>query len=116
MGARLKAELRVKARIRACEVAGFPAFLRRRGERDAGGILIKVARLDGRALLYEPTMGPDGGSAWLCSSGAEPATEAHVETMLARRLATDPDLWVIEIEDREGRWQPGEPVIDLSRR
>lgn len=113
---RLKAELRVQARMRACEVAGFPAFLRRRGERDAGGILIKVSRLDGRALLYEPTMAADGGDAWLCSSGTEPAAEDRVEAMIARRLAVDPDLWVIEIEDRDGGWQPEEPVIRLPGR
>lgn len=116
MQPRLRAEMRATARIRACNVAGFPAFLRRRGERDAGGILIKVSHLDGHALLYEPTMGPDGGSAWLCSSGSAPADEAHVETMIARRLAGDPDLWVIEIEDRGRAWLPDEPVIDLKGR
>lgn len=106
---RLKSGIWVAAYIRRCQVEGAFAAVRRRGAEEAGAIFIKVNRLNGTADLY----GPAPQSAFLESRPAErgfsvclktqPASESDVEAYLAREIRFDPDVWFIEIEDREGR-------------
>ena len=105
---RLKAELWVKAHIRICQAQGAQAFVVRRGDETAGIVLLKVNRLDGRAFVFEPATGSDGARVWTRLSKAE--TEAEADAAIARAIKRDPDLWVIEIEDREGRHFLTEPV------
>lgn len=77
----------------------------RRGDGDAGVILIRIARLDGSSDLYGPApagyVGGDGERSWICLAGARP--EAEIDTRVAREIALDSDVWVIEVEDRQGR-------------
>ena len=101
--ARLKAELWIKAQIRICEVAGAQAFVTRRGDETAGAILVKVNRLDGHAMLLEPATAADGSRAWMRVTGPEFVPEADADAAILRAVKRDPDLWVLEIEDRAGR-------------
>lgn len=105
---RLKAELWVKAHIRICAVQGVQAFVVRRGDDTAGIVMIKVNCLDGRAFVFEPATGPDGARRWMRLGKAE--TEADADAAIARAVGRDPDLWVLEIEDRAGRHFLTEPV------
>jgi len=102
---RLKSELWVKAYLRRASIAGSPGVVVRRGDTDAGIILIKIARLDGRCDLYGPQpagLGSDDGERrWMCV--AQNAPEPDVDLRLAKEVQLDPDAWVVEIEDREGR-------------
>ncbi len=101
---RLKSELWVKAYLRTCASAGVPAADVRRGDDDAGVVFIKVARLDGTAALYGPAPAglerDSGEPRW---SLAATASDADIETRLAREKNLDSDIWIVEIEDREGR-------------
>src|SRR4051812_338104 len=106
---RLKSHIWVAAYLRRCQVEGAAAVLRRRGAEEAGAIFIKVSRLDGTADLF----GPAPQSAFDDARPSErafspalrdpPVAEADVESYLARQLRFDPDLWIVEIEDRAGR-------------
>jgi len=111
MQARLKAEIWIKAHIRRCYALDMPAYLRHRGDPDAGGILVKINRFEAGCELLEPMMDMHGGRAWMRASGPAPVEETAAEEAISRRLKTDPDLWVIEIEDREGRHELDEPVL-----
>ncbi len=101
---RLKSELWVKAYLRTCASAGVPAAVVRRGDDDAGVVFIKVARLDGTAALYGPAPAglerDSGEPRW---SLAAAASDADIEAHLAREKNLDSDIWIVEIEDREGR-------------
>jgi hypothetical protein len=105
---RLKSAIWVSAYIRRCQVEGVQAVLRRRGAEEAGAIFIKVSRLDGSADLYGPAPQsafddkPTDRMFVACLPGAAPS-EADVEARLAKELRFDPDLWVVEVEDRAGR-------------
>jgi hypothetical protein len=90
---RLKSEIWVKAYLRRCAGEGIPCVVVRRGDADSGVIYIKVSRLDGTAALFGPA----------AAGLAEEATDADIEARLVREARLDPDLWVVEIEDRQGR-------------
>jgi hypothetical protein len=105
---RLRADIWVAAYLRRCAVEGAPAVLRRRGAAEAGAIFVKVDRLDGRAALYAPA--PQSALAergaerlWSRAHKDEWIAPAEVEARLTREIAFDPDLWIVEVEDREGR-------------
>jgi hypothetical protein len=105
---RLRADIWVAAYLRRCAVEGATAVLRRRGAAEAGAIFVIVDRLDGRAALYAPAPQSE-----LAAQGVERLwTRAHkeewieppaVEKRLAREIAFDSDVWIVEVEDREGR-------------
>lgn len=107
---RLKAEIWVKALIRRCEVAGAQAMVVRRGDAQAGVVLVKVNRLDRTASVYSPARAGDGSLVWLPATGAEPIPEPDADAYIERQRKFDPDLWVVEIEDRDGRHFLQEPL------
>jgi hypothetical protein len=104
---RLKSEIWVKAYVRRCAVAGVPAMVVRHGDDDAGAIFIKIATLDGRAALFGPApAGFDAGQTdrqWTLHLDPAKTSDADVEAYLARQAEFDEDLWVVEVEDRQGR-------------
>ncbi len=102
---RLKSEMWVKAYLRGAAVAGAPGVVVRRGDADAGVIMIKIARLDGHCDLYGPApaglASDDGERRW--TRLAENAPETTIEERLAAEVRLDPDLWIVEIESRQGQ-------------
>lgn len=110
MTPRLKAGIWVRALIRRIEVAGAAAFVVRKGDETAGVVLVKLNTLDGQACVLSPSTGLDGDRLWLRATGPVAVPDADAEAYIARQLKVDPDLWVIEIEDRDGRHFLDEPV------
>jgi hypothetical protein len=105
---RLRADIWVAAYLRRCAVEGAVATLRRRGAAEAGAIFVKIDRLDARAALYAPAPQSElSGSGverlWLRAHKEEWIEPAEVEKRLERQINFDPDLWIIEVEDRQGR-------------
>jgi len=106
---RLKSAIWVSAYIRRCQVEGVFAAVRRRGAEEAGAIFIKVNRLDGTADVYGPAPqalfdeAQPADRAFSPALKAQPAPEADVEAYLVRQARFDPDVWIIESEDRAGR-------------
>jgi hypothetical protein len=106
---RLKSGIWVAAYVRRCHIEGAFAAVRRRGAEEAGAVFVKLNRLDGTADLY----GPAPQSAFDDTHPADrafsrclpvlPAPEADVEAFLRREIRFDPDVWIIEVEDRNGR-------------
>jgi hypothetical protein len=106
---RLKSVIYVQALIRRCESAGAAAYLLRRGAEEAGAILLKVNRLDGSCLvLSQARRGEE--LVWLRPLG-DTSDDSHAADYFARQLRFDPDLWIVEIEDRQGRSFVIEPIV-----
>ena len=101
MTARLTADFWVRAYFRRLEIAGIPAYVTARGDATAGAVAVKLATLDGRARLFQRSFDlSTGARAWVAmAEGPEP----EIDAALARARRTDPDLWVIEVEARDGR-------------
>jgi hypothetical protein len=106
---RLKSAIWVAAYLRRCQVEGAFGVLRQRGAEEAGAIFIKVSRLDGTADLFGPAPQAMFGEAhptdrmFAPALKQQPAAEAEVEAYLARQQRYDPDIWIVEVEDRAGR-------------
>lgn len=104
---RLKTEIWVKAYLRRCGVHGASAYVVRHGDDDAGAVYLKVSRLDGTAFLYGPA--PAGlvetaiERQWIGMGRAAGMSEAEADAFLLREAGFDSDLWVVEVEDRQGR-------------
>lgn len=97
---RVTAEFWVKAYLRRLALADIAAFVTARGDATAGAVLIKQAPLDGTATLYQRSYDLDGNRVWVTlAEGAE----QDVDEAVRRQRSFDPDIWVIEVEDRAGR-------------
>jgi hypothetical protein len=106
---RLKSAIWVAAYIRRCSVEGIFAAVRRRGAEEAGAIFVVINRLDGTADLYGPApqsafdKAHPSARAFSPILKQRPAPEAEVDARLAREVSFDPDVWIVEIEERSGR-------------
>ena len=110
MQPRLKTEIWVKAHIRRCWSADVHAYLVHRGDEAGGTVLIKLnTGAEGCAVL-QPVPSLNGGRQWLRATGPELVGEAAADAYIQRQINFDPDLWVLEIEDREGRHFLDDPV------
>lgn len=105
----IPSSLWVSALLRRANGAGAFATIVHRGDEDRGDVLVKVMRARGEARLYAPAFNPEGPSEF---ERLAPADEAGVDELIGKRLKADRDLWVIEIEDREGRHFLTEKVRD----
>ena len=93
--ARLKAGLWVSATLRLADMSGNPGMVLRRGDPDAGGILVVLRGKGGACVLSQVRTG-GGDAAWLRATGPEPVEEPEADAYVARQVDRDPDLWVLE--------------------
>jgi hypothetical protein len=104
---RLRTEFWVKAYIRRCAIEGASAVVVRHGDDDAGAIFIKVNRLDGICLVFGPApagfAGAESDRRWLARLSAQGVDESAADAFIAREADFDSDLWLVEVEDRQGR-------------
>ena len=96
----IPAHLWVSALLRRASVAGAFATIVHRGDEERGDVLVKVTRARGEAQLYAPAFNPEGPSEFERLATED---ELAADALIAKRLKSDRDLWVVEIEDREGR-------------
>ena len=108
---RLKARMLIQAGVRMCSGRGVPAMVVRRGDPDAGAVYIKINRFEGGCTVLSQVRMEDGRLAWLRATGDEPVSEEDADTYIERQSKYDPDLWVLEVEDRDGRNPFDDPTI-----
>jgi len=112
---RLKTSIWVAAYLRRCQAEGVFGAVRRRGAEEAGAVFVKTALMDGTAMLYVPapqTVYDDSRpiERLFLPVSPQPVPEASVEERLAKEIRFDPDAWIVETEDKEGRH-----FLDLAR-
>lgn len=105
----LSTDIWVGALIRRAELGGAFAVVARKGDARAGAVLVKTLdRRDRSVKLYAEATRGDGERVWM--QPAPGRDEAELDAYAARAARIDPDLWVVEIEDGEGRHFLVEPV------
>ncbi len=100
---RLPAELWVSAQLTACHARGMPAYLSRRGSAMGGVVMVKVVDTVLRQCrIFTQSRDFDGKSGWLPAFEGERVDEREGDAYIGRAVARDPDLWVLEVENRDG--------------
>lgn len=103
---RLRSDIWVSAYLRRAEIEGAFAVLRKRGAAEAGAIFIRLDCLDGRVALFGPAPQSEMDDAtrrFRRMHEAEWTDALTVEDRLTREMKFDPDLWIVDAEDRAGR-------------
>lgn len=106
---RLTARFWVDAYLTRLRGADIPAFIVSHGDDTGGAVLVKLNTLDGRGVVYQRTFDliNDARTWAVLAQGDEP----DVDAAIAKQNGFDPDLWVIEVEDKQGRHLLDEPGL-----
>lgn len=95
--ARIKAKLWVQAALRMGDLNGRPGVVLRRGDPDAGGVLVVLRGKEGMVVLSQVRAG-EGDVSWMRGTGPAPVDQVQVDNYVDRQVKRDPDTWVIEFE------------------
>lgn len=107
---RLTAGIWVSAYLTRLRLADIPAFVVRRGDDTAGAVLVKLNTLDGKATCFQRSFDlMTGDRRWVELASGD---EAAIDESIGRQRKFDPDLWVIEVESRDGRHLLDEPGLE----
>ncbi|WP_276717964.1 DUF1491 family protein [Pseudooceanicola nitratireducens] len=106
---RLTARMWVDAYLTRLRLSDIPAFVVAHGDDTGGAVLVKLATLDGRAQAFQRSFDlMTGERNWMVLSEGD---ESEVDAAITRQRGYDPDLWVIEVEDKAGRHLLDEPGL-----
>jgi hypothetical protein len=100
MTPRLTSDFWVHAYLRRLSLVNIPAFITAKGDATAGSVIVKLNTLDGNARAFHRSYDLDGNRIWVTLADG---VESDVDASLAKQRSFDPDIWVIEVEDRQGR-------------
>ena len=109
MNPRLTAEFWVSAYLTRLRLVDIPVFVARKGDKTAGAVLVKLNTLDGQAKAFQRQFNLISGELeWIVmAEGAE----ADVDASLYKQAGFDRDIWVLEVEDRDGRHLLDDPSL-----
>ena len=109
MTARLVTSFWVQAYLTRLRLNDIQAFIVAHGDDNAGAVLVKLSTLDGKAAAWQRGFHPESGARqWVELLAGD---ESEVDQTIARQRGFDRDLWVIEVEDRQGRHLLDEPGL-----
>ena len=99
----------VAALIRRANLEGAFAVVSRRGDARAGAVLVRVWNSRESALrLFSEAIDAEGKTVWIRPTRS--SLEAEISAFVERAIGRDPDVWIVDIEDRDGRHFLVEPV------
>jgi hypothetical protein len=105
VSSRLKTAIWVDAFLRTAMINGNFGAIINKGAEEAGSVLIVVNRLDGTHDLLEPPPGPaydDSGTRRFVKVTSTALSWSEISQHIAKKRKFDRDLWVVEVEDRNG--------------
>ncbi len=98
---RLPIHIMIDAKLGSLNGQGIFYYVHQRGEKNTGTILLKINNLEGLCTLILQQRDLEGKLSWMSALAKEQVEEADADQYIQRAIQRDPDLWVIEIEDRE---------------
>lgn len=105
---RLAASFWVQAYRHRLEMMGIPVFVVAHGDDVSGAVLVKLNTLDGKARAFTRQFDLMADTRhWEVLVEGD---QADVDAAIARQRSFDPDLWVLEVEDRDGRHLLDDPA------
>lgn len=98
---RIPTHIWLEAKVRELSDKGIGVYVTRKGERMSGLALVKISNLEGKCRLLTQQRNLDGVLEWISALKEDVAEEKEADSYISRATARDPDLWVVEVEDRE---------------
>lgn len=105
MSARVKSDLWVSAQVRLCDRLAVPAVVVRKGDPDSGAILVRVEDADRKVVVWTQVHTVEGERGWMRGTGPAPVSAEEAESYVKRAIDRDYDIWILDIEDRHGRYK-----------
>lgn len=99
----LPLSLYIDAHLRRLNADGRGYYIVNKGAFDGGGFVLKIALLNGFCRLLTRTRDEKGNLGWMPVLKEETVAESDADAYIRRAVDRDPDIWVVEIEDRNGQ-------------
>lgn len=101
MTARLPTSLTVDIILKRLSDSGTPYYIRQTGNAGSGIITVKINDGHGKArLLTQMRDYLNDSISWGAALAEELVEESEADAYIQRSIDRDPDLWVIEIDDK----------------
>lgn len=97
---RLPTALWVDAHLHALTLQGTPYYIVNKGAYAAGTVMVKIVAVGEGCKLLQQQRDLNGLLGWLGLFKGETVAESEADAYIRRAVGRDPDLWVIEVEDR----------------
>lgn len=103
---RLRTSFWVQTQLRICDLAAIPFVVLKRGDDDAGAVLLRIDKGMRGILVLAREYGADGKRRWQPALGDGPVPQDEAQAYIERQTSRDPDIWIIDVDDPAGRYQP----------
>lgn len=100
---RLPVSIWIDAHLRRLNERGQGYYILNKGTFSAGALLLKINLLDGFCHVLTQIRDMDGNLGWMNALKEERVAESEADAYIRRAVDRDPDIWAVEIEDREGK-------------
>jgi hypothetical protein len=97
---RLPTHLWVEAEVRRLSGEGLGVYVAARGDKTGGMVIQKISDMNGLCRLRGQQRDLLGKLVWIDILQDEIVPENEADAYIKRAVDRDPDLWVVEIEDR----------------
>ena len=97
---RIPTHLWVEAEVRRLSGEGFGVYVAAKGDKTGGIVIQKISDLSGNCRLRGQQRDLLGKLVWIDVLQDEIVPESEADAYIKRAIERDPDLWVVEIEDR----------------
>ena len=109
--ASLRVSIWVKAQIKICDLNFLPIAVLKKGDPDAGTVLLKLNRLDLGIDVLSQVRTTEGKRAWMSITNGDLVNNDIAVEKIQGHIKLDPDVWVLEIEDPNYRYKIEDPII-----
>lgn len=93
----------VEAQLRTAAAQGIPYTIVNKGAYAGGTVMLKIYVPGEGCLLWQQQRDLDGVMGWMALFKGAITAEGEIDSYIARAVDRDPDLWVVEVEDRQKR-------------
>ena len=97
---RLPTGLWVEAQLRRLTERGVPYYIVNKGAYASGTVILKLSDLSGACQVLSQARGLDGQLGWIEAGKGGWVAESEADAYIRRSVDRDPDVWVVEVEDR----------------
>lgn len=97
---RMPTHIWVEAELRRLSSQGIGVYVTARGDKMGGVVMQKITNLNGQCRLMSQQRDLLGKLVWINALQDDLVEETEADAYIKRAIQRDPDLWVVEIEDR----------------